>query len=84
MQPRIAWQKITEVSRRNSTAEAKLRATNQQERIKLWKQHFQNLLRNTPKVTHEPIKKIISKQLDIKLEPFTSEELDSVFRKIKK
>ena len=35
------------------------------------------------KVTHEPITRIISKQLDIKLGPFTQEELDSVLRKIK-
>ena len=35
------------------------------------------------KLTHEPITRIISKQLDIKLIPFTSEELDSVLRKIK-
>ena len=82
-QSRIAWQTINEVSRRNSTAKAKLKATNQQERIKLWKQHFRNLLGNTPKVTHEPIKRIISKQLDIKLRPFTPEEFDSVLRKIK-
>ena len=80
---RIAWQTINEVSRRKSTAKAKLKATNQQERIKLWKQHFQNLLGNPPKVTHEAITKIICKQLDIKLGPFTREELDSLLSKIK-
>ena len=74
---------INEVSRKKSTAKAKLKATNQQEQIKLKKQHFQNLLGNPSKVTHEPIKKISSKQLDIKLGPFTAEELDSVLRKIK-
>ena len=82
-QSRIAWQTINEVSRRKSTAKAKLKAANQQERIKLWKQHFENLLGNTPKITHEPITRIISKQLDIKLGPFTQEELDSVLRKFK-
>ena len=71
------------MSRRKSTAKAKLKTTNQQERIKLWKQHFQNLLGNPPKVTHEPITRVISKQLDIKLVPFTLEELDLVLRKIK-
>ena len=35
------------------------------------------------KITPEPITRIISKQLDIKLGPFTQEELDSVLRKIK-
>ena len=65
-QYRIAWQTINEVSRRKSTAKAKLKAANQQERIKLWKQHFKNLLGNPPKITHEPITRLISKQLDIK------------------
>ena len=82
-QSRIAWQTINKVSRRKNTAKAKLKAANQQERIKLWKQHFENLLGNPPKIMHEPITRIISKQLDIKLGPFTQEELDSVLRKIK-
>ena len=82
-QSRIAWQTINEVSRRKNTAKAKLKAANQQERVKLWKQHFENLLGNPPKITQEPITRIISKQLDIKLGSFTQEELDSVLRKIK-
>ena len=79
----IAWQTLNEVSRKKSTSKAKLKATNQQGRIKLWKQHFENLLGIPPKVTHEPITRIISKLLDIKLGPFTQKELDSVLRKIK-
>ena len=82
-QSRIAWQTINEVSRRKNTAKAKHKPANQQERIKLWKQHFENLLGNPPKTTHEPITRIISEQLKIKLGPFTQEELDSVLRKIK-
>ena len=74
---------INEVSRRKSTAKAKLKAASQQERVKLWKQHFENLLGNPPKVTNEPITRIISNQLDINIGPFTKEELDSVLRKIK-
>ena len=77
-QSRIDWQTIND-ARRKSTTKAKLKPTNQQERIKLWKQHFEN----QPKVTHEPITRYISKQLDIKQGPFTQEELDSVLRKIK-
>ena len=80
---RIAWETINEVSRRKNIAKAKLKAANQQERIKLGKQHFENLVGNPPKIIHEPITRIISKQLDIKLGPFTQEELDSVLRKIK-
>ena len=66
-QSRIAWLTAIEVRRRKSTAKAKLKATSQQERIHLWKQHFENLVERPPKVTHEPIMKIISNQLDIKL-----------------
>ena len=65
-----------------STTKAKLKAAKQQERIKLWKQHFENLLGNPPKVTHDPITRSISKQLDIKLGPFTQKELASVLKKI--
>ena len=80
---RIVWQTINKVSRRKNTTKAKLKATNQQERIKLWKQHFESLLGNPPKVIQEPITRIVRKQLDIKLGPFNQEELDSVLRKIK-
>ena len=82
-QSRIAWQTINEVSRRKSTAKAKLKAANQQERIKLWKQYFENLQGNPLKVTHEPITRIISQQSDIKPGLFTKDELDSILRKIK-
>ena len=82
-QSRIAWQTVNEVSCRKSTAEAKLKATTQEELIHLWKQNFLNLHGNPPKITYEPITRIISKQLDIKLGPFTQEELCLVPRKIK-
>ena len=42
-QSKIASQTINEVSRRKRTAKAKLKAANQQEKIKLQKQHFKNL-----------------------------------------
>ena len=72
---------VNKVSRRKSTAKAKLKDINLQERLKQCKQHLENLLGNSPKVIHEIITRIISKQLDIKLKPFTQEELDSVLRK---
>ena len=50
-QSRIAWQTINEMSRRKSTAKAKLKATNQQERIKQWKQHFENTRKLTESYT---------------------------------
>ena len=71
------------MSRRYSTAKAKLKATNQQEQVNLWKEHFQNVLGNPLKVTYEPITTIISKQLEIKLGPLTLKEIDSILWKIK-
>ena len=82
-QSRIAWQTINEVSTRKRTAKTKLKATSQEEWIQLWKQHFENLLGNPPKVTHEPVRRIIRRQLVIKLGLFTQEELDLVLRKFK-
>ena len=76
-QSRMAWQTVNEVSRWKSPPKAKLKDTSREERIRLWKQHFENLLPKLPKFTHEPIKKFISNQLDIKLVEFTSEELDA-------
>ena len=80
---RIAWQTVNEVRKRKSYAKDKLKATSQEERIHLWKQHFVNVPGKPAKVTHEPIAKIIFNQLDIKLEQFSQEELDSVLRKVK-
>ena len=74
---------VNKVSRRKSTAKAKLKATSQQEWIHLWKQHFENLLRNSLKVTHKLVTRIICKQYNIKLGQFTQEELNLVLRKIK-
>ena len=67
----IAWQTINEESRRKSTSKAKQKATSQQDRLHLWKQHFENLRGNPPEVNHEPITRIRSKQLNIKLGPST-------------
>ena len=80
-QSRIAWQTINGVEGRAQPKQNIKLKTNK--KIILWKQHFENLLGNPPKVTHEPITRINSKQLDIKLGPFTRVELDSVLRKIR-
>ena len=72
---------VNEVNKKKSTVEAKLKAAGQEEQKHLWKQHFKNLLGKPSKVQDEPITKIISNQLDIKLGQFT-QELDLVLRKI--
>ena len=71
------------MNRRKNTTKVELKATSHEERIQLWKQHFENLLGNPPKVTHEAISRIICKQSDIKLGQLTQKELDSVIRETK-
>ena len=46
------------------------------------KEHFKKLIGKSPKVTEEPLMKIINNQLDIKLGQFIQEEL-VVLSKIK-
>ena len=81
-QSSIAWQTVSGVSIRKSTARAELKAARQEERIRLRKQHFENLLGKPSKAKHKTITKNINNQLDIKLGQFTQEELNSVQRKI--
>ena len=62
------------MSKRKCTRRAKLKTASQEERIQMWKEHFNDLLANSPKVINKPIAKIINCQL---------EELNEVLRKIK-
>ena len=74
----IAWQTVNEISRRKGTSKAKLKAENQNERLKKWKNHFQSLLGSTPSISDEPIKYIINYTLNIKTGNFDLEELNKV------
>ena len=51
---------VNEVSKRKSSPSTKLTASNQEERVHLWKEHFKNLLVKPPNVTDRPITKIIN------------------------
>ena len=63
--------------------EQKLKAASEEEWIQMWKEHFKNLLGNSPKVTNKPITKVINSLLDIKLRQLTQEELIIVLTRIK-
>ena len=82
-QSRIAWQNNKRSEQKKEHSQSKTESNKPTRTNKTVKQHFENLFGNPAKITHEPITRIISKQLDIKLGPFTQEELDSVLRKIK-
>ena len=60
--------------KRKSTSRANLKAASQEERILMWKEHFMNLLRKSPKITDN---------LSQKLGQFTQKDFDVVLTKIK-
>ena len=53
---RIAWQTVNEVSKSKIASRTKLKATSQEERIRMRKEHFKNLVGKSPKVTDKPIR----------------------------
>ena len=83
-QSSIAWKIVNEVTGRKTYSNSKLKASSQEERLKLWKEHFQNLLGNTPSVSDKPIETITNDTLNIKLGHFTMTELEAVKMKRKK
>ena len=77
-QSSVAWKTVNEVTGRKTSSNSKLKATSQEERLKLWKEHFQNLLGKPPSVSDKPIETIINYTLNIKLGHFTTTELEAV------
>ena len=65
------------------TSNAKLKAVCQEEWKQMWKEHFENLLGNSPKGTNKPTTKNSYSELDIKLEHFIQGKLNIVLIKIK-
>ena len=71
----IAWKTVNEISGRKSCTRAKLKASSQEERLQLWKKHFEDLLGKPPAITEEEIAPIIVDELNIKKGPFEMNEL---------
>ena len=77
-QSSITWKTVNEVTGRKTSSNSKLKAISQEERLKLWKEHFQNLLGKPPSVLDKPIETIINYTLNIKLGHYTTPELEAV------
>ena len=74
MQPQqisLAWKVVNDVSRRKKSPKSKVKANTQEERLELWKNHFQGLLGKEPTVNDLPMTKIIHNELDISIDDFT-------------
>ena len=79
-----AWKVINENSGRRSTNSAKLKASNQEERVKLWKKHFQDLLGKPPQTDEQTeIVNIVADELKIRNGPFQMDELSIAINSIK-
>ena len=55
---RLAWDTVNEISGRKKTKKRQIRAESPDERVKLWKEHFQNLLGQPPVIDDYLIKKV--------------------------
>ena len=78
-----AWKTINEVSGRKTSNKAKLKASSEQERLKLWKEHFQSLLGSNTTDNDTQINQISERELDIKKGDFTLDELNIVLKNTK-
>ena len=80
-QSSLTWKIVNNVSGRRKSPKSKLKANTQEERLELWKNHFQGLLGKEPTVNDLPMTKIIHNEQDISVDDFTIEELEKVLKK---
>ena len=79
---RLVWATINEVSGRKKTNTGQIRAKGPKERVKLWKQHFQNLLGQAPIIDDKPVLKVFD-TLPIETGELTMEELKLSIKALK-
>ena len=78
-----AWSTINRITGRKKSNKSRLKAKDDEERLKLWKEHFKNLLGKHPVTIPSEMIKIVDETLPIKIGPFTENELQSVIKAIK-
>ena len=82
-QSSLAWQTVNEITGQKKSTKAKIKASNQEERLKKWMNHFQNLLGKSLIVSDSTIEKLIEQELEIKTGAFNELELDLVLKNMK-
>ena len=82
-QSSLGWQTLNEITVRKKSTKAKIKASNQEERLKKWMNHFKNLLGKSPTVSDSTVEKVIEHELEIKTRPYNELELDLVLKKLK-
>lgn len=79
---RLAWSIINEISGRKNKNTGQIKAKSPKERLKLWKNEFQNLLGNKPVIEEAPTLKIFD-ELPIKTDAFDMDDLEAAIRTLK-
>ena len=79
---RLAWDTVNEISGRKNTKKGQIRAESPEERIELWKKHFENLLGKPPVINDCPIEKVFE-TLPIETNDFTEIELVKAIQSLK-
>ena len=74
-QSRLAWETVNEITGRKNTPTGKIKADNPEERLKKWKDHFENLLGKPPVISEQESIRVVEGTLPINTEDFTKEEL---------
>ena len=80
---RIAWQTVNELTGRKGSNKGRIRAVSPEERVKKWKDHFSNLLGQSPTVTTKPTVTIIHEDLPINTENIAMDELKECIKGFK-
>ena len=78
---RLAWSTINEISGRKKTPSSQIKAKSNEERVKLWKEHFQKLLGQPPVIDDQTIEKLFD-TLPINTGDFTLDELRSAIKSL--
>ena len=79
---RLVWATVNEISGRKKTNTGQIKAKSPEERVNLWKQHFQNLLGQAPVIDDVPVMKVFDK-LPIETGEFTMDELKHSIKDLK-
>ena len=73
---RLVWDTVNEVTRRKGLKRGRIKASNTDERLAIWKNHFQKLLGQSPEIDDQPLPKVFD-TLPIKTGEFTAIELQA-------
>ena len=79
----ISWKIVNKVSGRKNSSRSKIKAKNDEERVKQRHKHFQDLLSKCPRITeNEEISRSVHCELNINKGPFTSDEINKAVKSI--